>query len=348
MTSASAADVGAEVQRVPRPPRAGTIDLGVPLTEWIFSRFPGPRWSLISLWAVAVLLAPFALIGAQRLTEPDMAIDIFDELGSQAVLSYVVALLLYGVGRLVDRASSLGPDVQHLTTGATEPNQRMRLRDVVGPLSLSAVVVLVASTSSWRINGVIPTIVVLPFLALAVVPVMTFVWTYIRLLVGLDRLGRSRLALEPFPQDRSLGLGAVGSLAFSGFVLLAGAAIPALATTGNPTTFVVALIILGVNIPIFFRSMWGLHRQMSGAKARHVSQARALYAAAYAPLRIDASLEVLRNQAPVLDAARALEERAERLQAWPIDDGLIAIVGFIVAGVASGVVVRFIVLAAHL
>ncbi|MFL5671684.1 MAG: hypothetical protein ACJ77C_06265, partial [Chloroflexota bacterium] len=109
-----------------------------------------------------------------------------------------------------------------------------------------------------------------------------------------------------------------------------------------------ALIILGVNIPIFFRSMWGLHRQMSGAKARHVSQARALYAAAYAPLRIDASLEVLRNQAPVLDAARALEERAERLQAWPIDDGLIAIVGFIVAGVASGVVVRFIVLAAHL
>jgi hypothetical protein len=209
-------------------------------------------------------------------------------------------------------------------------------------------VVSVASNGSWQMNGVVPTIVLLPFLALAVIPVMTFVWTYIRLLVGLDRLGRSSLALEPFPQDRSLGLGAIGSLAFSGFLLLAGAVIPALLTTGNPTTFVVAVVILTVNVPVFFRSMWRLHRQMSGAKAEHVRQARALYAAAYAPLRINATVDVLRAQAPVLGAARALEERAERIQAWPIDDGLIAILGFIVAGVASGVVVRFIVMAAHL
>ena len=198
-------------------------------------------------------------------------------------------------------------------------------------------------------NGVVPTIVVLPFLALTVVPVMTFVWTYIWLLIGLDRLGRSRLALQPFPQDRSLGLGAVGSLAFSGFALLVAAAVPTLlATTGNPNTFVIALTILGVNVPIFFRSMWRLHHQMSAAKAHYVTESRALYAAAYQPLRGNPTLSVLRRQAAVLDAARSLEERAERIQAWPINDGLIAIIGFVVAGVTSGVVVRFIAIALSL
>lgn len=59
-------------------------------------------------------------------------------------------------------------------------------------------------------------------------------------------------------------------------------------------------------------------------------------------------MEVLRAQAPVLDAARALEERAQHILVWPIDEGLIAIIGFVVAGVASGIVVRFIIVAANL
>jgi hypothetical protein len=348
MTSASATEVGAEVDAAPGRPPTRTMDLGVPLTEWMLRRSPGPRSLLVVFWVAAILVAPFASFGAQRITEPTREIDVFGEVGPQVVLAYVVALLLYGVGRLVDRAASLGPDVEHLMIRRTLSEAPLRLWDVVGPLSLSALVVAAASNGSWQVNGAVPTIVLLPFLALAVIPVMTFAWTYIRLLIGLDSLGRSSLALGSFPQDRSLGLHAIGSLAFSGFLLLAAAVIPALVTTGNPTTFVVALVILTVNIPIFFRSMWRLHGQMREAKGGYLREARALYAAAYAPLRIDASVEVLRTQGPVLDAARALEERAERIQTWPIDDGLIALVGFIVAGVASGVVVRFIAIAAHL
>jgi hypothetical protein len=285
---------------------------------------------------------------AKRVTGPRDEFDTLGELAPQAVLAYVVALLLCGVARLVDRATALRPDVQRLTSDDPQPGEAASRWNVAGPVALSAVVVLVVSWSSWKLNGLIPTMVVLPFLALAVLPVMTFVWIYIRLLIGLDQLGRARLALEPFPQDRSLGLGVVGSLAFSGFALLVSAAVPTLlATTRNPTTFFIALLILGVNIPMFFLSMWRLHLQMSGAKARYVSEARALYAAAYDPLRTEASLAVLRSQAPVLDAARALEDRAERIQAWPINEGLIAIVGFVVAGVSSGIIVRFIVVAAN-
>jgi hypothetical protein len=348
MISASVSDLRERVDAARRSNPSSPLDLGIPITERALRRLPGPRWVLIALWAAAVLATPFVVVGAKRVVGPGAEFDGFGELASQAVLSYVVALLLYGVARLVDHATALGPDVERLTVGGAQP-ETMRRWDAAGPLLLSAVVVLVAADRSWSTNGALPTVVVLPLLALAVVPVMTFVWTYIWLLIGLDRLGRSRLALQPFPQDRSLGLGPVGSLAFSGFAFLVAAAVPTLlATTGNPTTFVIALVILGVNIPIFFRSMWRLHRQMSGAKARYVREARALYADAYAPLRTEASQSVLRTQAPVLDAARALEERAERIQVWPIADGLIAIIGFIVAGVASGVVVRFIVILAHL
>ena len=313
MIAPSVADLRLSIGSLGGSSPGGPLDLGIPITERLLRGLPGPRWVLIALWAAAVLATPFVLTGMLQLSGSRAEFDGIGELASQAVLSYVVALLLFGVARLVDHATALAPDVAQMTVDRQQPNELTRRRDVAGPLSLSVVVVLVASGSSWSINGVLPTVVVLPFLALAVVPVMTFVWTYVWLLIGLDRLGRTRIALHPFPQDRSLGLGAVGSLAFSGFALLVAAAVPTLAaTTGNPTTFAITLIILAVNIPIFFRSMWRLHQQMSGAKTRRVAEARALYAAAYEPIRVNASLSGLRRQAAVLHAAQALEERAER------------------------------------
>jgi hypothetical protein len=345
----SGAELQAQVDASSRRPSGGPLDLDIPITERILRRLPGPRWALITLWAAVVLVTPFVIVASKWVTGPPSPFDPVGELAPQAVLSYVVALLLWGVARLVDRATALRPDVQRLTDEELQPGEAAGPWNVAGPVTLSALVVLVVSWSSWSMNGIVPTLVVLPLLGLAVLPVMTFVWTYVRLLIGLDQLGRARLALEPFPQDRSLGLGVVGSLAFSGFAILVAAAVPVLlATTRNPTTFFIAAAILGVNIPVFFLSMLRLHRQMSWAKARYVGEARALYAAAYAPLRIDPSVSVLRTQAPVLDAARALEERAQRVQAWPISEGLIAIMGFVVAGVTSGIVVRFVVVAAHL
>jgi hypothetical protein len=330
-------------------PSTWPLDLGTPITERILHGLPGPRWMLIAFWATAVLATPFVLIGAKRIAGHPTEYSVVAELASQAVLSYVVALLLWGVARLVDRATALGPDVERLTHQVVPRDESARPWDVVGPVALSAITVLVVSWGSWNANGVLSTLAVLPLLAFTTLPVMGFVWTYFRLLIGLDQLGRARLALEPFPQDGSLGLGSVGSLAFSGLALLAAAAVPTLlATTRNPTTFAVAALTLGVSIPIFFMSMWRLHRQMSSAKDRYVNGARALYAAAYEPLRTAPNLSVLRAQAPVLDAARALEERAQRIQVWPINDGLVAILGFIVAGVTSGVVVRFIVVATHI
>src|SRR3954447_17073635 len=166
------------VPNAPRP--AGPLDLGAPLTEWVLGRLPGPRWLLSSFWAGAVLVTPFVLLAARRLTEPNAAIDGLKELGPQAVLACVVALLLYGIARLVRNAKALGPDVDLMTIDEPATIERTTRWNVAGPIALSGVGIVVASSRSWSANGLLPTLIVLPFLALAVVPVMTFVWTYIR------------------------------------------------------------------------------------------------------------------------------------------------------------------------
>ena len=161
-------------------------------------RLPGPRWALIIVWAVAVLMTPFVLAGAKWLAGSSNDIDGLGELAPQGVLTYVVVLLLVGVARLVDQASALRPDIQRLTNDKTAVSDAAPRWNVAGPMVLTVVVVLVASWNSWSVNGVMPTMVVLPFVALAVLPVMTFVWTYVRLLIGLDQLGAPALHSNRF------------------------------------------------------------------------------------------------------------------------------------------------------
>ena len=326
----------------------GPLALGTPITERLLRRLPGPRNVLITLWAAGVMVTPFVLAGAKSLTGRSADFNTLGELAPQAILTYVVALLLHGVARLVDRATALRPEVERLTNEERQSGssasgwdrRRSRGPHVGGGLGreLEFLGHQRRSSDDGRAAVLGPCGPARHDFRLDLHPTP-------------DRPGSTRACPSRTPALSSgsgLGLGVVGSLAFGGFVLLIAAAVPTLlATTRNPTTFVIVVVILTVNVPIFFLSMWRLHSQMSGAKARHVSEARALYAAAFEPLRSNASVAVLRRQASVLEAARALEERAERIQAWPINEGLMAIMGFIVAGVTSGIVVRLIVVAAN-
>src|SRR6266480_7262220 len=98
-------------------------------------------------------------------------------------------------------------------------------------------------------------------------------------MLGLARPLSKKLALDPFPHDRSLGLAPVGSLAFTGFGLLFAAAIPIiLSSSESAVTVLESYAVLGVSVLFFFLSMLRLHRQMSEAKAKNLQQARALYA----------------------------------------------------------------------
>ncbi len=318
------------------------LDVGVPLTEVILTRLGRPRLLWAILWASTALLAPLALLsmlGARG--ELHRVSSVPNLVIAQATVAYAALLCLFGVHRLSRDARAIEPELRRLT------GDRGRIYGVRGsvtlgaPIGLTVAISVVNAFGTSAAYGVAPSVVVVPLLAISLVPIMTFVWTYLEVLVGLDRLGRRPLALDSFPEDRSLGLSGIGALAFAGFVILFAAAIPIFVTSSaNMTTVGASVTIVGITVVMFFLSMWRLHEQMAAARRRFLEETRRLVAEAYEPLRHAPSAATLQAQAPVLGAAQALEERAERLLAWPVDERMTAWVAVIATGVVTSLIVR--------
>jgi hypothetical protein len=93
---------------------------------------------------------------------------------------------------------------------------------------------------------------------------------------------------------------------------------------------------------VFFLSMWRLHAQMVAARRRLLLETRRLAAEAYAPFRTAANIADLEAEAPLLIAAQGLEERAERVLAWPVDEAMTAWVAVIATGVVTSLIVRIV------
>jgi hypothetical protein len=105
-------------------------------------------------------------------------------------------------------------------------------------------------------------------------PIMTFVWVYVAILADINRLGELPIVLDRFPQDRTMGLGHIGSLASSGLGVLFLAAIPViLVGSVDPFSLIVSLTLVVGVVAIYGLSMWRLHRQMAAAKERYVADA---------------------------------------------------------------------------
>jgi hypothetical protein len=173
------------------------------------------------------------------------------------------------------------------------------------------------------------------------VPIATFVWVYLTILADLDRLGRQPMALDLFPQDRTLGLEKLGALASTGLGVLLIAAVPVLlAGSDEPVTLGTSLGIVLLSVAIFVLSMWRLHGQMTAARGRYLAIARRLYADAYEPIRKKATVQSLAAQSSALRAAQSLEERAHNLPEWPVDEGTLRFIAVVITGVVTSLVVR--------
>ena len=330
------------------PPSAAPPER-LPLTERVLVWLGPPRWLWIGLWASTAMIAPGVLLGVLSIQgELSRVTSVQDLLVAQAVIAYVVLACIWGVGRLSRNLLALEPDLVRLTNSVLPRDALSGFTTILPPIVMAVVFEAVNTIGTWRTYGAAAALAVLPLLTLSLLPIMTFVWTYLQLLLGLDRLGRARLALDLFPQDRSLGLGPVGGVAFNGFVIVWAIVIPILIGNQNLPTLAVSVGIVVILVALFFLSMWRLHRQMSAAKARYIALARDLFAQAYEPLRRSNSLEALQAQAPLLGPAQALEERAERILEWPIDEGMTARIAIILTGIVTGLLLRFIQLAAHL
>jgi hypothetical protein len=313
----------------------------VPLTERILVRLGRPRWLWISLWAAVPLLSPLVFATAIALSGRQFGTaDFVDLVATQAVLAYVTFVFLWGSGELARQA---GMVKRHVADLSDEPPAGLfhGIGGVTGPLALTILAAAVISGSGLLQYGPLPPLSALPLLVLYLIPILTFIWVYLRILLDIDRLGRSHMALDTFPQDRTLGLDKVGSLASTGLGLVLIGAVPVLlAGSDEPVTFGISLVIVAASVATFMLSMWRLHRQMTAAKARYVAIARELYAKAYAPIRDDPTIATVAEQATVLRAAQSLDERAHGLPTWPFDESTVRFVVVVVTGVITSIVVR--------
>jgi hypothetical protein len=169
----------------------------------------------------------------------------------------------------------------------------------------------------------------------------TALWVYLALQTGLHRLGAGVVTLKPYDGDRSLGLRPVGALAFTGFWMLFGTVAPLVVTgSSDRATVLVGVAVLAVGVAMFFLSLRRLHRHMEAVKNQGLAHARELYQQAYRPLGEKPTLAVLDANANLLRAAGDLEQRAERIQAWPFDEGTFARVVTIASSVVAAIITR--------
>ena len=319
-----------------------------PLTERILAQLPGPRWVKLATWIAAPILRAASIVLVLELTGRNtmgwgIGLIVIPE---ALVFTYAIALAIWGVAKIAREVSALEPRLAELTYAGQESSPRVfrGMGNTIGPVllalvvSLALLVVVVVGTEAWW--------VVLALLVLNVVihlPLTTLFWTYLMLMLGLNRLGTRHLALEAYGGDKSLGLRPVGRLAFTGFWVFAATLAPILLVS---LTFVVSLVIgllfFIAGVIAFFLSLWRVHEQMGRAKQRQLLRAQTLYEQAYEPLMTTHTLEMLEERSKLLSAAEALERRAEAIQTWPFNDALLARIVVIGLSVITAVIARLV------
>lgn len=313
----------------------------VALTERILDRLPGRRLAWLLAWAVVPWLNLAVVLTADAGSAE--AGDVTGEVFNRIAVSFAILLSLWGVAVLTDELRRLRPAlVGVVEEGELDVARLFRgLDSVAGPLLLTlAIGVVLPLDEALRGDPVSALIQAVTWLLIGI-PLSTTVWVYVTLQLGLDRLGRGHLTLQEYGGDLTLGLQPVGRLAFTGFWMLFGAAAPLVLTgSSDLPAVIVGTGVLVVGVGLFFLSLRRLHRQMAMIKHREVDRARNLYRQAYQRVQGEPTLEVLQEQTALLNAAEALEKRAERIQSWPFDESTFARVATIATSVAAMIVAR--------
>jgi hypothetical protein len=317
----------------------------LPLTERVLGRLPGPRVAWLLAWA-ALPIAAGLLPSAYLATVGAKPIAV--RLLAGLVYAYTVVLSLWAVGKFIRESTTVQRSVDQL---AAPPGQATTpvfagMASTWGPLALT---LLFTAVTVWRtavLGDPWVALLWLPVSLLVNLPLMTAVWMYLALLLGLAWLGRRPLSLTAFPQDLSLGLGEVGRLAFTAFWIYGAGFAPVLVINlAYPLRLLLLLGLFLLGVGVFFGCLQGLHRQLLAARRHYLEWAGQLYARAYQPIR-SGSLAAMGEQAQLLQAAEVIYRRAEAIQEWPFQQRrlvqMAGIVGTVVTFVITGILTRLI------
>jgi hypothetical protein len=318
--------------------------LAVPLTERVLSRLPGPRLVWVAAWTLVpwLNLAVIVALGAAGWTRT--GVPLIEVLNRTAV-SFAVLLSLWGAARITDELRTLRPALANVVVQQEAGVERLfqGIDSTLVPFLLTAAAVVVLPLDEALGGEPVAALIQAATWLVLGISLWTAVWVYVTLQIGLNRLGRGHLTLQPYRGDRSLGLRPVGSLAFTGFWMLVGSVGPLVLTSLSDLPGVaVGIGVLVAGVGLFFLSLRRLNWQMVAVKQRELEWALDLYMQAYQAVRDEPPLEVLQRQAGLLSAAEALEKRAERIQEWPFDEATFARVVTIASGVAAFIIGRLI------
>jgi len=313
-----------------------------PATERILRALGGDRTVWVLLWAALPLVSPLIFSTVARATGRSFGTaEFLDAFPTQGGLAWASLVLLWGCGRLGEDAERTRDELVRSAPRQIPDRLFAAVARRDGPILLTVVVTGIIVANNWASFGLLPPLASLPLFLAYMFPIMTFIWVFVAILTDINRLGELPVVLDRFPQDRTMGLGGVGSLASTGLGLLLVAAVPVLlAGSDEPVTLAVSLtLVLGV-VSVYGLAMWRLHRQMAAAKQRYVATARRLYAEAYAPIRERPDVETLAASSGALSIAQSLDERATGLPTWPVDEGTARFVAVVITGVVTSLVVR--------
>jgi hypothetical protein len=335
-----AAEVGVAAGAVSGPVAAPRP--AVPLTERILSRLPGPRLAWVLAWALVPWLN-LAFVWAFGTPGRAEAAVPWGEVVNRAAVSFAVVLSIWGAARIADELRAL----PQILTGVVEQGESDVERlfhgidSTVVPLLLTAAAAVVLPLDEALRGQPADALIQGATWLVIGIPLWTAVWVYLTLQIGLNRVGGGPLTLEAYRGDRSLGLRPVGRLAFTGFWMLLGSAGPLVLTASDDLPGVIVGIgVLVTSVALFFLSLRRLNRQMVAVKQRELDRARVLYSQAYQPVREEPTLQTLQQQVGLLNAAEALEKRAERIQEWPFDEATFARVVTIASSAAAAIIAR--------
>jgi cbb3-type cytochrome oxidase subunit 3 len=317
----------------------------LPLTERLLGRLPGPRVVWVLAWA-AIPVAAGLLPSAYLATVGARPLPVRLLIG--LVFAYEVVLAFWAVGRFTRERDTVQRSVDQLAAGPEQAATPVfgGMASTKGPLALTLVFVAVTVWRTAVLGDPWTALRWLPVSVLVNLPLLTAVWVYLALLLGLNRLGRRTLSLTAFPQDLSLGLGEVGRLAFTAFWIYGAGFAPVLVVNfANPLGLLLILGLFLLGVLVFFACQQGLHRQLVAARRHYLEWAGQLYARAYEPIR-SGSLAALGEQAQLLQAAEVIHRRAEAIQQWPFQQRrlvqIAGIVGTVVTFVMTGIITRLI------
>jgi hypothetical protein len=267
------------------------------------------------------------------------------EILNRTAVSIAILVSLGGTARMMHQLRRLPPVLAKVAAQEERDVAALfrRIDSVTAPLVLTAASMVILPVDEALAGKLNAALIQAATWLIVGIPIWTAAWTYLSLQAGLARIGRGHLTLHTYTGDRSLGLRPVGRVAFTGFWTLLGVAGPLILTSGYDIPgAVIAGLALMVGVVFFFVSLRRLHKQMAAVRQSEVEQARSLYVQAYQVVRDQPTLEVLERHGGLLEAAEALEKRAERIQTWPFDERTFAQVVAIASSVAAGIIVRLI------